>query len=662
MNQIDDEDTPQRSERKFSDYLAAAKRRRKPILITFIAGVVAAVTLAILLPSRYQSTGTILIEQQEMPSDLVRSTVTSYADQRVQVISQRVMTTQNLLSIMHRYDLYLHEQSREPREKLIQRMRDDIQFKMVSADVVDPRSGAPRKATIAFTVAYTSGMPDTAAKVANELTTLYLNENLTERTRLAQDAYGFLQSEGDRLNVLLQETDAKIAAFKEQHYQELPELAQLNMQQLDRAEQELRDAQLRRTTLDQQLMFLTTQFAQLKPESAIFSDTGERIQSPSDRLKALRAKLASETALYSPDHPDVLRMKREIAGLEAQAGSHSEPPTNELRRKLEQTRGELAEVSKKYSPDHPDVQRLQRQVTQLETELAKIPQQQGGNDNFAPAGTAAVAQGTSPGSVVAPSENGTPAQKGTLAQDPASTHGLPAAGLDASAGATVPAQSAAPSISAPPVPAAVSDNPAYIQVAAQLDSVRNDIAAQDVLVARVKAKIAEYEHKISLSPQVEKQFRELTREFESGQLRYREIRAKQMEAQVAQNLESDRKGERFTLIEPPLPPEDPISPNRPLILSLGLVVSLVLGAGAAAFLEATDATVRGRKDVADAFDVPMLAVVPRIVTLADIALGRRRLKYAVATVAVVGIGATAAVHFLYRPLDVLWFAAMRHIG
>ena len=637
------EEADARSEPKLREQLAAAKRRRKPMLIAFGVGLLIAILLALLLPPRYQSTGTILIEQQELPSDLVRSTVTSYADQRVQVISQRVMTTQNLLSIIRRYDLYPREQSREPREKLIERMRDDIQFKMISADVVDPRSGAPRKATIAFTVSYTSPTPDVSAKIANELTTLYLNENLTERNRLAQDAYGFLQSEGDRMNAQIQELESKLATFKQEHYDELPELAQLNMQQLDRTEQELHEAESRRTSQEQQLTFLQAQFAQLKPDSAVYSDTGERIVSTSDRLKTLRTKLASATALYAPDHPDVVRLKREVDGLEAQAGSKkTSAETNDLRRSLEEAQGELAETQKKYSPDHPDVQRLQRKVDQLQAQLdsqthpASAPAAATSPSTAAPA-AAASAQATA---------STAPATAPSVQAVATSTSSAPAASADST------------HTDAGPAP----DNPAYIQVGAQVDALRNDLQAADALIARLRATVVDFQRKISATPKIEKEYRDLTRDYESSQLKYGEIRAKEMEAQVAQNLESDRKGERFTLIEPPLPPEDPVSPNRPLILVLGLLLSIGLAVGVAALLEATDSTIRGHKDMFEAFGAPMLAVVPRIMTPADIALGRRRVRYTVASVAVVTIGAILAIHLFYRPLDVLWFAAMRHLG
>jgi uncharacterized protein involved in exopolysaccharide biosynthesis len=633
MSRTDDEETAQQSQNKLSDYLAAAKRRRKAILITVSAGLITTVLLAIFLPSHYQSTGTILIEQQELPSDLVRSTVTSYADQRVQVISQRVMTTQNLLSIIHRYDLYSHEQSREPREKLIERMRDDIQFRMISADVVDPRSGAPRKATIAFTVSYTSPSPDVAAKIANELTTLYLNENLTERNRLAQDAYGFLQTEGERLNARIEEVESKLAAFKQEHYEELPELAQLNMQQLDRTEQELHEAESRRTSEEQQLTFLQAQFTQLKPDSAVYSDTGERIMSTSDRLKSLREKLATAIALYAPDHPDVVRLKREVAGLEAQLGSKKVPTvTNDLRRTLEEAKGELAEAQKKYSPDHPDVQRLQRKVDQLQAQL---------DEESKHSDAPAVGTGTGP------STQTTATQTATAPSAQAATSAAAfSSGDSAQADTTV----------------AAPDNPAYIQIKAQIQALQNDLRAQEVLITRLRGTVADYQRKISVSPKIEKEYRDLLRDSESAQKQYSEIRAKTMEAQVAQNLESDRKGERFTLIEPPLPPEDPVSPNRPLLLLAGFILSIGFAVGVAAFRESVDATVRGHKDMFDAFGTQMLAVVPRIRTAADLALARRRVKYAIGTSAGVLLASVAAVHFFYRPLDVLWFAAVRHFG
>src|ERR1700734_1178473 len=209
------------------------------------AGVLLALTvlLAVFLPPTYRSSATILIEQQEIPQDLVRSAISSFADQRIQVISQRVMTTQNLITLINRYDLYPNVRATKPREVLIQRMRDDISMKMISADVIDPRSGHPTQATIAFSVGYQSESPDLALKVANELTTLYLNENLTSRTQLGQQTSTFFSEEATRQRQRIDELDKTLAAFKEKHRDELPEFTQLNVQTADRTDLALRDSE-----------------------------------------------------------------------------------------------------------------------------------------------------------------------------------------------------------------------------------------------------------------------------------------------------------------------------------------------------------------------------------------------------------------------------------
>lgn len=585
------------------EQFAAAKHRYKALLLTLILAMVVVVALAVTLPSHYRSAATILIEQQEMPQELVRSTVTSYADERVQVISKRVMTTETLLNIIRRYDLYPQERAKDTRETLLGRMRKDIGLKMISADVIDPRSGHPTSATIAFEVSYTSGSPDLAAKVANELTTLYLNENLNNRTQLARDAAQFLESEAERVNHQIADLEVKLAQFKDKNQQQLPELTTLNMSLLDRTNEQLRGEQTRKDTLDQQLVYLQAQLAQLKPNSAVFSDTGERITSSADRLKMARSQLDTARALYAPDHPDIQRLEHEVAGLEKEVAKEGHSAnvaadsslTNDLQRHLQSARTALAAASEKYSPDHPDVIRLQSQVKDLEAQLATVP-----------------------------------------ASDPAR----------ATANIT-------------PIEA---DNPAYVQIQAQVVATRNELTALATEMAKLRAKASEYERNLSLSPQVEKEYRELMRDYDNARLKYTEIRSKQQEAKTAQDLEADRKGERFTLIDPPLPPEEPVSPNRKLILIAGFVLSLGLTFGVLWLLETLDSTIRGRRDLFELTGVPPLALVPHIGTVAEARAARHRMWLAAGTGAATVCVAVVLIHFFYMPLDVLWFNVARRFG
>ena len=157
------------------DYLAILKRRRWQLIVPAVLIFAAAAAAALLLPPVYKSTATILVEQQEIPQDLVRTTVTSFAAERIQVISQRVMTTAKLGEIIERFNLYPDERRKVPLSDVVEKMREHIDLDMIDADVIDPRSGRASEATIAFTLGYQSDSPQLAQKVANEMVSLYLN-------------------------------------------------------------------------------------------------------------------------------------------------------------------------------------------------------------------------------------------------------------------------------------------------------------------------------------------------------------------------------------------------------------------------------------------------------------------------------------------------------
>jgi len=154
----------------------------------------------------------------------------------------------------------------------------------------------------------------------------------------------------------------------------------------------------------------------------------------------------------------------------------------------------------------------------------------------------------------------------------------------------------------------------------------------------------------------------MARDLESAQAKYQEILSKQTEAQVSQQLETERKGERFTLIEPPQPPEKPISPNRKIIVFIGLFMSLAIGVGAVAARETLDSSVRGPSDIRQMLQVPALASIPIIVTVADRVRRRKMTRYSLGGGITAVILAVVTVHFLIMPLDVLWVTLLRRFG
>jgi uncharacterized protein involved in exopolysaccharide biosynthesis len=568
------------------DYIDAFRRRRTLALVIFTTLFVISLLAAFLWPPTYRSTATILIEEQAIPSDLVRSTITTYAWQRIQTISQRVMTRANLLEIVDKHKLYQGKRAFETNEEITARMREDIKLEPVSAGVIDPRSGRPTAATIAFTLSFDGENPAVTQRVASELTTLYLNENIKSRTEKVAETYDFLTSEADKLNQQIAEYEAQLAVFKEKNANRLPELKDFNMKQMDSTETQLRDIQNELRSLEERKVYIEAQLTQVQPSGPVFSSDGQPVLNTEARLKGMKTEYAVASAKYSPEHPDVIKLKREIEGLEKQTGTIvSQRP--EQAKELAQLRGELAASREKYSVDHPDVIRLTRQIEALEASLKEQPR-------------------------------------------------LP----ETSAAAEKP------------------DNPAYISLKTQLEGIeigmRAAIAKSDLL----RAKLADYEKRILQTPQAEREYLNILRDYTNARDKYKDIKAKQMEAQVGQELEKERKGERFSLIDPPQLPEEPIKPKRPAIILLGLIFSLTSSFGYVVMAESLGNTVR-RRSLAAELGTELLSVIPYKETQEDIArkIKTKKLIFTAATVSLVVVIILA--HFLWTPLDVLWFKSLR---
>ena len=312
MNTVNPEfDESLESEKSLADWIRALKRRKTAVFIT--AGILTVITLllAFFLPAKYQSAGTILIEQQEIPQDFVRSTITTFADQRLQVIQQRVMTSTNLFQIIDKFSLYQDLLEEEPREVVLKEIRDAISLDFISADVIDPRSGRPVQATIAFKVSYEHESPTLAHKVANEITGLFLNENIKERTQKAQDATKFLEDEASKLESEISQYEEQLAEFKTGNVEKLPELVSMNLNLIDRTDQEIKQIDQQLRSLKERTIYLESELAQMDPNQALYSEQGERLLGSGDRLKILRIELAQLSGIYAPEHPrHIARKKR----------------------------------------------------------------------------------------------------------------------------------------------------------------------------------------------------------------------------------------------------------------------------------------------------------------------------------------------------------------
>jgi len=571
----------QEQEKDIQDYIIAVRKRKTAIISIFSVILFLTVSIAFLLPAIYKSSSTILIEQQEIPPELVMSTVTSYAAERIQTIQARVMTRTNLLKMVDKFELYEDERKFETSEEIVERMHEDVSLNVISAEVVDPRTGRPSAATIAFSLSFQGESPSKVQRVANELTTLYLNENLTSRSQKATETSVFFKEETQRLGKQIDELESKLAVFKQEHADALPELQALNLNVLQRKETELTTIDTTLRTLEEKSFYLTGQLAQLDPGNPA-------VPGSADRLKTLRTAYVSVRSKYSDEHPDVLRLKSEIESLEKETGKSNN--TDAIAEQLKFLNGELAQKRQKYTADHPDIVSLQEKINALNSELLAV--------------------------------KNSPVDEYYESQP---------------------------------------DNPLYITIESQLAGLESEVKSLKIQRETVLKKINDIEQSLYKAPQIEREYLLLKRDYANAVSRYQETKAKQMQADVAKQLESESKGEKFTLIEPAALPEKPISPNRPAIVFLGFILALGSGLGFAIVADAISGAVRGARSIQRSLGALPLSVIPYEMNLQDRVKIKRIKKRVVLLFITVIVSALLFIHFVVSPLDVLWFRILRKI-
>lgn len=567
---------------EFRDYLVSLRKRKK-VLLSIIAGVMSIFVLAaFLLPSVYKSSATILIEQQEIPQDLVRSTVTSYASERIQTIQAMVMSRSNLFKIIDKFNLYEDERRRETSETIIARMQDDTSLDLMSADVMNPSTGRPSSATIAFSLSYEGENPQQVQKVASEFVTLYLNKNLENRANKALETSEFFREESGRIKAIISDLEEKLAKFKQDNAKMLPQLQTMNLQVLQRIESNITSTNTTLLNLEDRKFYLEGRLEQIQPDNPL-------VQSVSTRLKNLETAYASAASRYSETHPDVIALKNEIDALRSGSGDS----VDILAKQLTALRTESEVLSNKYTQEHPDVVALTAKIDALENQLS-VAKTQSAADN----------------------------DSGKYAQES-------------------------------------PDNPAYITLKAQLESVLSEMSALKKQKKDYLKKQEDLEQVMLTAPQVEREYLVLQRDYDNALRRNQDIKAKQRAADISKQLESESKGERFTLIDPPALPEAPVSPNRPMVLFLGLILSIGSAVGFSFISDAISGTVRGSRGVDRILGVSPLSVVPFQLNMDDIESHKKINKRLLFIVIGVVIFVIVMVHFLITPLDVLWFRMLR---
>ena len=351
------------------EYWEILKRRQLWFWLPAVGVAFAAAYLAFSPPSIYRSEATILIEDQELPADIIGTTITSYATQQIQLISQRLLTVKNIKKVVEKFEIYGPMDPENPIRPtaLAGRFRRAMELELVSTDVIDAR-GRSTEAAIAFTLAFNSPDPDISQKVAQELVSLFLSENQRSGALRTTGVSAFLRAAVNNANEELLQSEVELADFKAKHEGALPELHQLNLNIINRTERQFSDVNLRIQQLEQRKLQLSAQLSALSPSAPVTLPSGETIMSDRERLRALLVDFRRKTAIYEAGHPDLLRLEREIETLRRTVG---DPQSYELiQEQLRQERERLAILRDRYSENHPDIKYSEAAIAELESQLA----------------------------------------------------------------------------------------------------------------------------------------------------------------------------------------------------------------------------------------------------------------------------------------------------
>ena len=338
---------------EFSGYLHAITRRKALLFGVAIPIAALAILLSLALPDMYTSSALVEIDEPSATASLAdTSGGESYADQYVQNLKGIVLTDSNLRKMAKEHDLY---SGYTDESAMLKRMKRDISVNIVTTSILDPRTGREREIVDAFTLSYDNRSPGKAQKGATWLVDAFLTEHRRQRQGRASNAAEFLAKEAERIRTHVAGLESKLADFKRANAGQLPELTEVNMSIMDRAEAQLTTNEQQARSLRQERVFLA---AQLEQARSAGPDAGS--------VRQLEEQYARMRSSYDEGHPDMIALRRQIDSLKFGTSAST---GSSLRSQLTSKRATLAEARQRYGEEHPDIRRLQRDIATLETRI-----------------------------------------------------------------------------------------------------------------------------------------------------------------------------------------------------------------------------------------------------------------------------------------------------
>lgn len=371
-----------------SDVLAMVRRRVWLILIPPVITLLPALVYSSRIQDVYQSDMLISIDPQRVPDAFVRSTVTLGADVRMEAISVRVRSRTNLQAMIEELDLYPRERQQMPMEDVVLKMSDNIRVTMERS-----RDQMGRDVPNAFHVQFVHPDPNMAARVTQQLGSLFVEQNSRDRGALANATNAFLDAQLAESRAKLVEQEQRLEAFRQKHGKALPTQMLGNLQALQNAQLQVqsvvesiardrdRKMLLERMHRDAESDIATTIEPVPTPPAGAAANALPVTASPEQQLVAARSLLASLQLKYSNDHPDVIRTKRVIETLELQVTSTEAAPAVvsmtpvqlQRRERLAQMAAEIESLDRQIVFRAGEEKRLRAEIDEYQRRIEAVP-------------------------------------------------------------------------------------------------------------------------------------------------------------------------------------------------------------------------------------------------------------------------------------------------
>lgn len=281
-------------------------------------------TVTAVIPNRYEADAKVYVDTDTLLRPLLQGlTVQANVDQQIAIMQRTLLSRPILEQVARVTDLDLRVTNELEKEQLFQEMMRQVSIK-------------PQGQKNLFSIAYTHSEPETARRVVQSLLTIFVESNLGNNRRDMQSVSTFLDKQIADYERQLQETDRKIAEFKQTHMDVLPSSgsfaattsqAQAALQQ---ATKELDDAVIRRDTLRKQIASIPRTIEIETAPQVIVNQAGQsvsaEVQALQQRLQEAKRTLSALELQYTARHPDVLAAKRLVESLASQLEAEQAKP------------------------------------------------------------------------------------------------------------------------------------------------------------------------------------------------------------------------------------------------------------------------------------------------------------------------------------------------